>query len=104
MEEQIFYNSWFLPCLPVTLPHHHCSSGLQTEKEQGLYFKNTKYSDVLQFLILFQTVSPPASPGAASLGVPPPQRSRGYSALEDDQDEDRAPLTPATQQAQSFQY
>jgi len=82
----------------------------------------SKYFTILGFFLVFlllfliiiavlvyrlrknKTVSPPASPGAASLGVPPPQRSRGYSALEDDQDEDRAPLTPATQQAQSFQY
>jgi len=84
----------------------------------------SKYFTILGFFLVFlllflvviavlvyrlrknKTITPPASPGVASLGVPPPQRTRGYSALEDHQDEEeeRAPLTPATQQAQSFQY
>jgi len=49
-----------------------------------------------------KTVSPPASPGA-SLSVPQ-QRPRGYSAIEGDTETERAPLTPATEQAQAFQY
>jgi len=53
-----------------------------------------------------KTVSPPASPGGAPGGLNlTQQRARGYSAIEDeDQDQDSAPLTPATQQAQAFQY
>jgi len=49
-----------------------------------------------------KTVSPPASPGA-SLSVPQ-QRPRGYSAIDGDTETERAPLTPATEQAQAFQY
>merc|ERR1712029_1045531 len=49
-----------------------------------------------------KTVSPPASPGA-SLSVPQ-QRPRGYSAIEGDTETEGAPLTPATEQAQAFQY
>jgi len=46
----------------------------------------------------------PSSPGVAPAGLNlTQQRARGYSAIEDDQG-DRAALTPATEQAQAFQY
>jgi len=48
--------------------------------------------------------SAPSSPGVAPAGLNlTQQRARGYSAIEDDQG-DRAALTPATEQAQAFQY
>merc|ERR1712114_121906 len=49
-----------------------------------------------------KTDCPPVSPGA-SLSVPQ-QRPRGYSAIDGDTETERAPLTPATEQAQAFQY
>jgi len=48
--------------------------------------------------------SAPSSPGVAPAGLNlTQQRARGYSAIEDDQG-DRAALTPATEQAQAFKY
>jgi len=50
------------------------------------------------------TFAAPSTPGVAPAGLNlTQQRARGYSAIEDDQG-DRAALTPATEQAQAFQY
>ena len=57
---------------------------------------------VLVYKIKTSKNPPPPSPGAG-LNVPG-QRSRGYSNIEGDNSGDTAPLTPATHQAQAFQY
>ena len=43
----------------------------------------------------------PVSPGA---GLSVSRSRQGYSSVAEEEEEDRAPLTPATQQAQAFQY
>ena len=54
----------------------------------------------------FQTFTPPASPGAGALGGlnATQQRTRGYSAIEGEEEQEGGAATPATQQAQAFQF
>jgi len=105
----------------------------QMNKTMDIYFEELNsdvsswkhsYYTVLGFFIVFlliflivvgflvfklrgtKTVTPPASPGV-NLAVPVigQQRTRrGYSTVDDGDNEDSAPLTPATQQAQTFNY
>ena len=63
-----------------------------------------KLTEVTNDLCPIQPFAPPASPGGALGGLNvTQQRTRGYSAIEGEEQEGGA-ATPATQQAQAFQF